>query len=85
MKPKPPLLRFSWRVLVPVTLLLAAGLVWLLWTPGLELRDGRHDRSSNAVWLAHGWLGADSWFTRYCEWETDASEWAFFRSHFLHP
>jgi len=38
---------------------------WLLWSPGLEVRDGRHDRGHNAIWLAHGWLGGDSWFIRY--------------------
>lgn len=37
-------------------------LAYLLWSPGLDIRDGRHDRGSNAVWLAHGWLGADEWF-----------------------
>ena len=38
-------------------------LAYLLWRPGLDIRDGRHDRGSNAIWLAHGWLGADEWFT----------------------
>lgn len=37
-------------------------LAYLFWSPGLDVRDGRHDRGSNAVWLAHGWLGADEWF-----------------------
>ncbi len=35
------------------------------WNPGLDIRDGRHDRGRNAIWLAHGWLGGDEWFTRY--------------------
>jgi hypothetical protein len=35
---------------------------YLVWRPGIDVRDGRHDRGSNAVWLAHGWLGADEWF-----------------------
>lgn len=58
--------RPPWRTLVPVALLLGAGFIggWL-WTPGLDVRDGRHDRGSNAIWLAHGWLGADSWFQRH--------------------
>jgi hypothetical protein len=30
----------------------------------LDISDGRHDRRSNGVWLAHGWLGADEWFVR---------------------
>jgi hypothetical protein len=37
-------------------------LAYVLWRPGLDLRDGRNDRGSNAIWLAHGWLGADEWF-----------------------
>ena len=35
-----------------------------VWTPGLDLTDGRHDRGRNAIWLQHGWLGADDWFRR---------------------
>lgn len=41
------------------------GLAWLLWNPGTDLRDGRHDRRENGIWLAHGWLGADQWFRIY--------------------
>ena len=33
-----------------------------LWNPGLTIRDGSHDRARNAIWIGHGWLGADSWF-----------------------
>lgn len=36
-----------------------------LWSPGREVRDGRHDRGANGLWLSHGWLGADAWFERY--------------------
>ena len=32
------------------------------WQPGLRVRDGRHDLGRNALWIGHGWLGADSWF-----------------------
>jgi hypothetical protein len=35
---------------------------YVMWRPGVDVRDGRNDRGSNAVWLAHGWLGADKWF-----------------------
>jgi hypothetical protein len=41
------------------------GLGYWLWNPGSDLRDGRHDRGRNGLWLAHGWLGADEWFTRH--------------------
>lgn len=41
------------------------GLAWLLWHPGDDLRDGRHDRGENGLWLAHGWMGGDEWFSRY--------------------
>ncbi len=33
-----------------------------LWNPGLTVTDGRDDRGRNAMWLQHGWIGADSWF-----------------------
>ena len=32
------------------------------WQPGLTIRDGRDDLGRNAMWIGHGWLGADSWF-----------------------
>jgi hypothetical protein len=40
-------------------------LVFLLWNPGALVGDGSHDRGENGIWLAHGWIGADAWFTRY--------------------
>lgn len=52
---------------ISISVVILIGLVfcgYALWRPGLDVRDGRHDRRSNAVWLAHGWLGADEWFTR---------------------
>lgn len=54
----------SLRRVVTVVLLLVAGalIVYALWRPGLDVRDGRHDVGKNAVWLAHGWLGSDEWF-----------------------
>jgi hypothetical protein len=33
-----------------------------VWQPGLDVQDGRDDRGSNGIWIAHGWLGADDWF-----------------------
>ena len=38
--------------------------VYALWRPGTDVRDGRNDRGSNGIWLAHGWLGGDEWFVR---------------------
>lgn len=54
-----------WRTVVPGFVLLVAILVaYFLWSPGLDIRDGRHDRGRNGIWLQHGWLGADEWFIR---------------------
>lgn len=55
--------RPPWRTIIPGCFLLLA--VWLgyqLWSPGLDVRDGRNDRSQNGIWLSHGWFGADRWF-----------------------
>ncbi len=35
-----------------------------VWTPGLDVTDGGHDRGRNGIWVQHGWLGADEWFQR---------------------
>ena len=51
-------------IAVAAALLLVLLLTYRLWTPGLDIRDGRHDRGRNGIWLAHGWLGADEWFIR---------------------
>lgn len=32
------------------------------WQPGLQIRDGRANSNHNAMWIGHGWLGADPWF-----------------------
>lgn len=40
-------------------------LLYALWSPGLDVIDGRHDRGDNGIWLGHGWLGDDGWFQRY--------------------
>lgn len=59
--------RFSLRRVV-VGLLAVAGLcvtAYVLWSPGKDIRDGRHDRGTNGLWLAHGWMGSDAWFSRW--------------------
>jgi hypothetical protein len=59
------LTRPPWRTIVPgASILLLLWCAYLLWSPGLDVRDGRHDRGRNGVWLAHGWLGGDEWFVR---------------------
>ncbi len=35
-----------------------------LWSPGIDVDDGRHDRGRNGLWLQHGWLANDAWLVR---------------------
>jgi hypothetical protein len=59
------LVRPPWRTVVPLLTLSALLLaIYALWSPGLEVTDGRHDRGQNGLWLQHGWLGDDGWFER---------------------
>lgn len=37
---------------------------YVLWTPGLYVKDGRYDLHHNGIWIQHGWLGDDEWFVR---------------------
>jgi hypothetical protein len=54
-----------WRTVIPaLTLVVLAAAAYGLWTPGATIRDGRHDRGTNGIWLQHGWLGDDGWFQR---------------------
>src|SRR5437016_4726521 len=49
-----------WRTIVPgCCLLLVMWTGYLLWSPGLDVRDGRHDQARNGIWISHGWLGGD--------------------------
>ncbi|MBI9075198.1 MAG: hypothetical protein JEZ02_07295 [Desulfatibacillum sp.] len=43
----------------------AAAAAYALWTPGARETQGIHDVGSNGMWLGHGWIGDDGWFTRY--------------------
>lgn len=66
MKARPSILvRFARTLLLTAAILLLMAVGYWLWTPGADLRDGRHDRGRNGLWLAHGWLGADQWFVQY--------------------
>ncbi|MDB6109344.1 MAG: hypothetical protein JWR69_1094 [Pedosphaera sp.] len=57
--------RPPWRtVMVGAILLIGLPVGYGLWQPGMDIRDGHHDRSSNGIWVAHGWLGADEWFIK---------------------
>ena len=51
--------------IVFVALMVLMDLAYLLWSPGKVVLDGRHDLQRNGIWLQHGWLGDDEWFTRY--------------------
>src|SRR5262249_40949200 len=57
--------RSPWRTVVPCALLLTlfSG-SYLFWQPGLDVRDGDHDRRRNGIWISHGWLAADDWFVQ---------------------
>src|SRR5690606_25134417 len=44
--------------------LLLPVLLYAVWSPGQDVRDGRHDRGRNGIWLSHAWLGDDAWFIR---------------------
>lgn len=37
---------------------------YVLWSPGVNIKDGRHDLGRNGIWIQHGWLGDDEWFVR---------------------
>jgi hypothetical protein len=66
MQPLHPFLRYLLRLtLLWVSVFATCALAYLCWSPGDRVRDGRHDRRTNGIWIQHGWLGADEWFTRY--------------------
>src|SRR3954463_4621434 len=57
--------RPPWRTIVPgCSLLLALLAAYFIWHPGLDIRDGRHDRGRNGIWISHAWLGGDEWFKK---------------------
>lgn len=57
--------RPPWCTILPLFVIVGfLGLAYLAWTPGKHVHDGRHDLGSNGIWVAHGWLGDDPWFSR---------------------
>ena len=57
--------RPPWRTLVLLlAVLIAPTFVYMLWSPGTHIHDGRHDLRTNGIWIQHGWLDDDSWFQR---------------------
>lgn len=52
------------RLVVTTVLVFFAIAGYCVWSPGIDLRDGRHDLRSNGIWMQHGWLGGDGWFKR---------------------
>lgn len=55
--------RPPWRTIVPGCCLLVLVITgYLVWSPGLDIRDGRDDRNHNGIWISHGWFAANDWF-----------------------
>jgi len=50
---------------------------YLLWSPGLDVRDGRHDRGQNGIWISSFWLGKGE--GRYFR-NADTNKFAHYRS-----
>lgn len=64
-RPRPWFARPPWRVPCAAAIIaLLLVLAYAAWTPGKNVRDGRHDLGRNGLWLAHGWMGDDAWFLR---------------------
>ncbi len=53
------------KTLALVLFLLMGAIAFSLWSPGMDIQDGRHDRGKNGIWIEHGWLGDDDWFKRH--------------------
>jgi hypothetical protein len=58
-------MRDTFYFITGVALLLLSSLfLYLRWTPGRDVTDGRHDLKRNGIWIQHGWLGDDIWFVK---------------------
>lgn len=51
-----------WLATIAIVVILPL-LAYALWSPGMQVTDGRHDRGTNGIWMSHRWLGDDAWFT----------------------
>jgi hypothetical protein len=60
----PPVSRKPFRFRLALFLSLPV-LLYTLWTPGAASAPGGFAHARNGLWLAHGWMGDDSWFTRH--------------------
>ena len=56
--------RIPWRG-YGIVLAVAAIAGWWLWSPGMDVRDGRDDRGRNGLVLDAGWLADDAWFSAH--------------------
>lgn len=59
--------RRGWRraiMLIALSMAAVATALWIRWSPGLDVRDGSHDRGMNGMWMQHGWLASDEWLAR---------------------
>jgi hypothetical protein len=58
--------RPPYRTILLLICILGIGfLIYLAWSPGKTILDGRHDMNQNGIWIQHGWLGDDIWFDRH--------------------
>lgn len=55
---------FSWGFFLLMPVLIFMGWLVFVWSPGSIVTDGRNDYKTNGIWLQHGWLGDNDWFTR---------------------
>ncbi len=56
--------RPPWRTFIAAGAVFGlAAVAYFIWQLGADLRDGRYDLRTNGIWMQHGWLGADSWFS----------------------
>lgn len=62
LKTESPLLKSITFLAVVFAVIVAA---YFIWSPGRQVRDGRHDLRKNGIWIQHGWLGHNSWFSKY--------------------
>lgn len=72
--------KVPWRIILlacGVCVVLIIPLSYLLWSPGLEIRDGRHDRGQNGIWISSLWLGkGEGWYHR----NVDTNKFGHYRS-----